>query len=159
MREELVRIQRGDCILTGRSLAATGRSLDHVLPWSRARLSQVENFLMTTPSVNSKKSDSLLAPATLERWLRYLKQNSEKIRKCAQAHNSPSDIDIVRSVTHPHISGNVMQQQRPYGIASPEYDRSERKADSRRSDCCGSAHRRFGTRTLGPGRDDASPPR
>ena len=99
MRQELARIQRERCILTGRSLAATGRSLDHVLPWSRARFSQVENFLMTTPSVKSKKSDSLLAPAALERWLRYLKENSEKIRKCAQAHNWPTDIDRVRSVT------------------------------------------------------------
>lgn len=99
MREDLVRIQRERCILTGGSLPATGRSLDHVLPWSRARLSQVENFLITTPRVNSQKSDSLLAPAALKRWLCYLDTKSGEIRECAQAHNWPTDIDSVRSVT------------------------------------------------------------
>lgn len=99
MRRDLVRIQQERCILTDGSLPATGGSLDHVLPWSRARLSQIENFLMTTSSVNSKKSDSLLAPAAIKRWLCYLDTKSEEIRRCAQAHNWPTDIDSVRSVT------------------------------------------------------------
>ena len=98
MRERLVQIQRGRCILTGNAVAASGSSLDHVVPWSRARLSQVENFLMTTRSVNSTKSDSMLAPAAIERWLRHLDANSEAIQECADEHNWPSNLDSVRRV-------------------------------------------------------------
>ena len=98
MRERLVQIQQGRCVITGTSLRAAGRSLDHVVPWSRARLSQVENLLMTTPSVNSTKSDSMLAPVAIERWLRHLDANSEAIRECADEHNWPSNLDSVRQV-------------------------------------------------------------
>lgn len=98
MRERLVQIQRGRCIFTGASLPAAGGSLDHVVPWSRARLSQVENFLMTTRSVNSTKSDSMLGPAAIERWLRHLDANSAAIRECAHEHNWPSNLDSVRQV-------------------------------------------------------------
>lgn len=98
MRERLVQIQQGRCIFTGASLPAAGGSLDHVVPWSRARLSQVENFLMTTRSVNSTKSDSMLGPVAIERWLRHLDANSEAIRDCAHEYNWPSSLDSVRHV-------------------------------------------------------------
>lgn len=98
MRERLVQIQQGRCILTGDAVAASGGSLDHVVPWSRARLSQVENLLMTTRSVNSTKSDSMLAPVAIERWLRHLDSNSEAIQECADEHNWPSNLDSVRQV-------------------------------------------------------------
>ncbi|WP_419910796.1 HNH endonuclease [Candidatus Poriferisodalis sp.] len=100
MRERLVQIQQGRCIFTGASLPTAGDSLelDHVVPWSRARLSQVENFLMTTRSVNSTKSDSMLGPAAIERWLRHLDANSAAIRDCAHEHNWPSNLHSVRQV-------------------------------------------------------------
>ena len=98
MRERLVQIQQGRCILTGAPLPSAGGSLDHVMPWSRSRLSQIENLLMTTPSVNSKKADSLLAPTAVERWLRHVDTRSEEIRECAEDHNWPADLDSVRRV-------------------------------------------------------------
>ncbi len=98
MRERLVQIQDGRCIFTGHPLPATGGSLDHVMPWSRVRLSQIENFLMTTRSVNSKKADSLLAPDAVERWLHHFNSNSVEIQECANDHNWPAGIDGVRRV-------------------------------------------------------------
>ncbi|WP_420621350.1 HNH endonuclease [Candidatus Poriferisodalis sp.] len=98
MRERLVQIQDGRCIFTGDPLPATGGSLDHVMPWSRVRLSQIENFLMTTRSVNSKKADSLLAPDAVKRWLRHFNSNSVEIQECANDHNWPAGIDGVRRV-------------------------------------------------------------
>lgn len=100
MRERLIQIQDGRCIFTGEPIAANGGSLDHVMPWSRVRLSQIENFVMTTRSVNSTKSDSLLAPAAVERWVRHIHSNSEEIRACARDHNWPTGIDSVRQVAH-----------------------------------------------------------
>ncbi len=98
VRKRLVQIQDGRCIFTGDPLPATGGSLDHVMPWSRVRLSQIENFLMTTSSVNSQKADSLLAPAAIERWLQHVDAKSSEIRECAQDHNWPAGIDSVRQV-------------------------------------------------------------
>lgn len=98
MREDLVEIQQGRCILSGGPLPAAGGSLDHVVPWARARLSQIENFLMTTKRVNSGKSDSLPAPAVVERWLRHQETNHEEILQCAQKHHWPADIEAIRRV-------------------------------------------------------------
>ena len=98
MRQRLVRVQGGRCIYTGNRLQNVRKSLDHVVPWSRARLSQIENFVMTSRAVNSKKSDSLLAPAAIEKWLRYLERSSEDLRDCARDHGWVADPDSVRRV-------------------------------------------------------------
>ena len=98
MRETLAEIQQGRCILSGVSLPATGGSLDHLMPWSRARLSQVENFLITTRSVNSGKSDSLPAPAVVERWLNHQETNHKAIQDCAREHQWLADFDGIRNV-------------------------------------------------------------
>ena len=98
MRQGLVEIQRGRCIFTDIRLPTTGGSLDHVVPWSRARLSQIENFVMTTPSVNSSKSDSLPAPAAMERWFQHIDTNSGELQQCADEHGWLTDLDSVRRV-------------------------------------------------------------
>ncbi|MCY3850696.1 MAG: hypothetical protein OXF75_07855 [Acidimicrobiaceae bacterium] len=98
MRRELVNIQGGCCILTGERLQSSGSSLDHVIPWSRARLSQIENFLVTTKSVNSKKSDTLLSPEMVDKWLDFVDLNASEIRQCAEEFGWPTDFDRVRAV-------------------------------------------------------------
>ena len=98
MRQGLVEIQRGQCIFTDIRLPKAGGSLDHVVPWSRARLSQIENFVMTTPSVNSSKSDSLLTPAAMERWFQHIDTNSGELQECADEHGWLTDFDSVRRV-------------------------------------------------------------
>ena len=54
MKMEVAKLQEGRCIFTGETLEASGLSPDHVIPWSRYRLSQVENLVMTTNAVNLK---------------------------------------------------------------------------------------------------------
>ncbi len=98
MRKSLVRIQDRRCIYTGDRLSRGSGSLDHVVPWSRARLSQIENFVMTSRSVNSSKSDSLLAPSTMERWLRHVERRSDDLQECAHDHGWMTDLDRVRDV-------------------------------------------------------------
>lgn len=98
MRERLIDIQSGRCIYTGDRLKGASGSLDHVVPWSRARLSQIENFVMTSRTVNSKKSDSLLAPTAMEKWLHHVDRSSDDLRECARDHGWMADLDSVRRV-------------------------------------------------------------
>ena len=98
MRADLVQIQNGKCILTGEDIEANGNSLDHVIPWSRAHLSEVENFLITTKSVNSAKSDSLPALPLVERWLEHIEANAAKLQECAARHHWDTNFDSVRRV-------------------------------------------------------------
>ncbi len=98
MRERLVRIQDGRCIYTGVRLSHGGESLDHVVPWSRAYLSQIENFVMTSPSVNRSKSDSLLAPSAMEKWFSHVQDRSADLEKCADDHGWMTDLKTVQRV-------------------------------------------------------------
>ena len=98
VRTGLTKLQGSKCILTGRQIPRKNRSLDHVIPWSRSRLSAIENFVITTSSVNSSKSDSLLGPDLIDRWLEYLDDNSEQIVELADANDWPTDVERVGSV-------------------------------------------------------------
>ena len=98
IRVGLAKLQGGRCILTGRQIRRDNSSLDHVIPWSRTRLSAIENFIITTSSVNSSKSDSLLGPDLIDRWLGYLDDKSEQIVELADANNWPTDSDRVSSI-------------------------------------------------------------
>lgn len=92
MKKEMARLQDGKCIFTGELLEGSALSLDHVIPWSRHRLSQVENFVMTTKSVNYGKSDSLVGPDIVQRWLCHILHNSEALRDVAQRFNWPTNL-------------------------------------------------------------------
>ena len=106
MRKRLVRIQDRRCIYTGARLSHGRESLDHVVPWSRARLSQIENFAMTSRSVNSSKSDSLLAPSVMERWVEHVERRSDDLQECAHDHGWMADLERVRDVAR-HIYRTV----------------------------------------------------
>ena len=95
MKKEMSKWQDGKCIFTGKSLEESALSLDHVIPWSRHRLSQIENFVMTTKRVNSTKSDSFLGPDMIRRWLRHVLRNSTAIRDTAQRFGWPTDLNHV----------------------------------------------------------------
>lgn len=103
MRRDLWVIQGRCCLYTGLpvgdpSIRKDRVSLDHVVPWSRVRLSVAENFVVTTGSTNSAKSGLLLGPLLLSRWLEYLVSNGEAIAAAAASHGWPSDIHRVISV-------------------------------------------------------------
>ncbi len=98
IRIGLMKLQGSRCILTGRHIRRDNISLDHVIPWSRTRLSAIENFVVTTSSVNSSKSDSLLGPDLVVKWLDYLDDKSEQIVELADASDWPTDFERVSSV-------------------------------------------------------------
>ena len=99
MKRELAKLQGWRCIFTGEPLDRTSLSSDHVLPWSRHRLSQIENFIITTKTVNSGKSDSLAGPDIIKRWLYHIRHNREAIRDLAQRFRWPTDAIHLIQVT------------------------------------------------------------
>lgn len=100
MRDDLIEVQNNRCIYSNVPLDAGPKSLDHVMPWSRTRLSQIENFVITTRSVNSSKSDSLLGPDLVQKWLSHLDSHASQIGQIAEKHGWPSDLDRVRRTSY-----------------------------------------------------------
>ena len=98
IREGLIKLQQHRCIFTGHPLNLRSGSLDHVIPWSRTRLSLIENFVVTTKSANSSKSDSLLGPHLVQEWLDYIGGNSKEIEQLARTHGWPTDSSRVRNI-------------------------------------------------------------
>lgn len=98
IRFGLTQLQGGKCILTGERIRRDSSSLDHVIPWSRSRLSAIENFVMTTRRVNSSKSDSLLGPDLICRWLDHLDHKYEQIVELANTYDWPTDIERISNV-------------------------------------------------------------
>lgn len=98
IRAGLTKLQASKCILTGQRIRRDKSELDHVIPWSRTRLSVIENFLMTTSSVNRSKSDSLLGPDLIDRWLDYMDNKSDQIAELADANNWPTDSERVSNI-------------------------------------------------------------
>lgn len=97
MKSEMRDLQHGQCVLTGDSLDRE-MSVDHLIPWSRHRLSKVENLLITTRSINSRKSDSLPGLDPMKRWLKHVLANSQAISDIAERHSWPTDLGHVLRV-------------------------------------------------------------
>jgi hypothetical protein len=99
IRKQLVDLQDGRCIYSGAELENSGsrNSLDHVVPWSRMKISTLENFIVTTDSLNGSKSDSLPSPTNIERWLRHTSKKSKGFELIAKTYGWPSDIQRVRA--------------------------------------------------------------
>lgn len=103
MRRDLWVIQGKCCLYTGLPVGDPSErknrvSLDHVVPWSRVRLSVAENFVVTTGRTNSVKRALLLGPLLLSRWLEYLVSNGDAIAAAATSHGWPSDVQRILSV-------------------------------------------------------------
>ena len=100
MRKELIDIQNNRCIYSNMPLDTGLRSLDHVMPWSRTRLSHVENFVITTRSANSSKRDSLLGPELVARWLEHLEACSSEMVQVSKDNGWPSDLEHVSRTSY-----------------------------------------------------------
>lgn len=116
MRHDLWRIQNGRCLYTGQPVGDPDRSgnlasLDHVVPWSRVRLSAAENFLVTSAATNSAKRAVLLGPELLIRWVEYLRMCQEAISSTARCYGWPSDL--------PRVAEVAVAQYRHASPASP----------------------------------------
>ena len=94
-REKLRDIQDGRCFYTGSKLGykqvGKGDQLDHVLPWSRVRLSTAENFVLASSTANNAKRAMLLSEGFLRRWLDHLALHQAELEAAAQEHLWVSD--------------------------------------------------------------------
>jgi hypothetical protein len=97
MRETLLDLQKGICIYTGEKIALASDSLDHLIPWSRLRVSAIENFVITTIKINSSKSNSLPGISLLRKWAEYEVSNRVRITKIASEFGWVTDISRVVS--------------------------------------------------------------
>jgi hypothetical protein len=97
-RKRLVELQSGRCLWSGQKLTSEAHA-DHIVPWARARLSIAENFAMTTPEVNVTKTQMLIGPRMIQRWVAHLTDNRADIAEAAVEANYEADIDRVLSVS------------------------------------------------------------
>lgn len=99
VRKQLWDIQKGRCIYTGETLLEPTKtrqqSLDHVVPWSRMRLSVIENFVLTNDRVNNEKRALLLDYSTLRNWHDFATENSEDLQTVAADNSWPADMGRV----------------------------------------------------------------
>jgi hypothetical protein len=86
MRKELAKVQNGKCLYTDIQLPTrnTAGSLDHVIPWSKARISAVQNFVLTTDSINIQKSNLLLDYELLSKWIEFEINNETLLLEIAE---------------------------------------------------------------------------
>lgn len=96
LRQVLTELQKGRCLWTGAEIARP--SADHVVPWSRARLSLAENFVITNVRVNSQKANLLIGPRLTERWLQHLSAHAADIAQAASQSHYESNLHRAVSV-------------------------------------------------------------
>ena len=97
LRLSLLDLQDSRCIYSGESLN-TGSSLDHMIPWSRQRVSTLENLTLTTLRHNSTKGRLLLAPESLERWVHFVDRVEDDLADVASEHFWPVDIRRTKAI-------------------------------------------------------------
>ena len=89
-------MQAGKCIYTGEQVGAL--HVDHTVPWSRVRLSVIENFTVTNASANVQKSDNILGPTALQKWLDYHETTSSRLEAAALEFHWQTDMNLTRNV-------------------------------------------------------------
>jgi hypothetical protein len=99
LRSALFDLQSGRCLYSGNRIDARSGHLDHVMPWSRTRLSALGNFAVVEPRLNGAKSDALLAPAPLGRWLDHLTTNRVALTEIGATGQWPTDLPRVLTVS------------------------------------------------------------
>lgn len=92
LRQDLIEVQGGRCLWSGALLGGPRTPVDHVIPWSRQRLSVLENFAMTTSTVNSSKGNLLLGPLMVDRWTEHQGSAGPQLAALAERHGWASDL-------------------------------------------------------------------
>lgn len=95
LRGEIYNLQNGKCIYTGLPLEQNDLQVDHVLPWSRIRLSHLQNLVLTSGKLNQEKTNLLPSLEFVESWALHRKENLNSIKEIAQRFNWPSDLSRV----------------------------------------------------------------
>ena len=104
IREQLWKIQGGLCLYTDEplenpKLKNNKVAVDHVVPWSVAKLSQIENFVLTSSKTNSQKSNLLLAPSLLQKWSNHVILNQPEFIEISKSSNWMSDLKQICDVS------------------------------------------------------------
>ena len=91
LENELLRLQDYRCILSGERLSkdSAKRALDHFLPWSKVRVSELPNFSVTSSSINLKKSNYLPSLQVIEKWIEFQTKFSGEIHEIADSFSWP----------------------------------------------------------------------
>jgi hypothetical protein len=128
IRRDLWEIQKGKCVYTGTKLSRPESKaklhIDHVLPWSRMRISVLENFTLTNESINMAKGALLLDLPELERWRIHLSENHDAMKSLSGEYNWPTNIDRVllgmRSLYSTEVAPVVWGQERVQQLTETE---------------------------------------
>jgi hypothetical protein len=96
MRRDLYDLQKGKCVYSGEKLSREKFHVDHVIPWSKVRISHIQNFLLTTPKLNSEKTNLLLSEDLVAKWVAFEQENSQVLHQIATSFLWPKDIQIVK---------------------------------------------------------------
>lgn len=95
-RQELASLQNNRCILTGELLPQTKshRALDHFVPWSKTRISQIQNLTLTSSKLNSSKRDFLPDLQMIASWVEFQNEKGEALNSLASNFKWPNQTGV-----------------------------------------------------------------
>ena len=98
--------------------------VDHTVPWSRVRLSVIENFTVTNASTNLQKFDHILGPTALQKWLEYHETTRKSLEAAALEFRWPTDMDLTRNVLMRQYESAATRglQWDPIGVSTASSD-------------------------------------
>jgi hypothetical protein len=88
--EGLRRIDGGHCFYCGSKVQAV--DVDHVVPFSLYPRDLTHNFVISHPSCNRSKSDTIAAKPHLERWLEHITRNDDALKEIGEAAGRNADL-------------------------------------------------------------------
>lgn len=65
--------------------------IDHFFPWARTMIDSLENLVLADSTCNLRKSDSLPAPALVERWVARVRDHGTRLAAAADELHWPYD--------------------------------------------------------------------
>ena len=94
--EGLRQLDGTNCFYCGHAMTAT--DVDHFVPFSQYPRDLAHNFVLSHPSCNRSKSDTLAAGPHLERWLERLVRHADSLSEIGHAAGIVSDIHVSRKI-------------------------------------------------------------
>ena len=122
LQRRLLELQSGRCIYTGEPVGIS--QVDHTVPWSRVRLSVIENFTVTNASTNLQKLDHILGPTALQKWLEYHETTHKSLEAAALEFRWPTDMHLTRNVLMRQYESAATRclQWDPIGVSTASAD-------------------------------------
>lgn len=93
---ELRKLDGPKCFYCGSNMS--NADVDHFIPFSLYPRDLSQNFVLSHPSCNRSKSDSLAALGHLERWLVRMEKSSDAIAEIASKAGFTTDANVIKRV-------------------------------------------------------------